>query len=198
MAIAEAFSDDEVLGLEIELPEDDEGDLDEAVPETGPVKVSHKKRYANYELEEMADALLREDANRELCRVCRDADSTDLPYGHETGHVEWQLQYDNEGDALLDEAGEALYVGFPELKCPKGHRWYKGEGPRRNINGKDAILFETHLYNRRRREIQVKEGVPDPAYTMDRWGKRPTTGLYNRTHPQGRKVNTKDQSETWR
>ena len=81
-------------------------------------------------------------------------------------------------------------VGFPEYKCDKGHRWYKGEGVRRNINGINPILFESHLYNRKRREIVVRDGVPDPAYTMDRWGKRTIHGIYNRAHPQGRKVNS--------
>lgn len=141
----------------------------------------------------MADALLREDANRELCRQCRDNDPDAIPYGHETGEVEWQIQKDPGGIPLLDDEGNALYVGFPELQCDKGHRWYKGEGPRRDIRGKNPILFETHLYNRKRREIHVKDGIPDPAFTMDRWGKRPTQGIYNRAHPQGRKINTPEQ-----
>jgi hypothetical protein len=168
-----------------------------------------KKRWSPAELEEITNKLLREDSNAELCRFCIEGHAkrrsiqnpnpakpgvTDfdgpLPYGHETGHIEWQIQKDKEGNILLDDAGDALYVAFPELICDKGHRWYKGEGPRRNINGRNPILFESHLYNRKRREIQVKDGVPDPAYTMDRWGKNPIQGLYNRAHPQGRKVNS--------
>lgn len=149
--------------------------------------------YTNKELEEWADQLLREDANRELCKTCKEEDPAALPYGQETGEVEWQIQKDRNGEPLVDDEGQTLYVGFPELRCEKGHRWYKGEGPRRDIRGPDPILFETHLYNRKRREIHVKDGIPDPAFTMDRWGKRPTQGIYNRAHPQGRKINTPEQ-----
>jgi hypothetical protein len=161
-----------------------------------------KQRWTNSELEEIANQILQEDKNAELCRRCTEQAKTErflvkeqdyLPYGKETGHIEWQIQKDEDGNVLVDDEGNALYIGFPELMCEKGHRWYKGEGPRRGLNGPNPILFETHLYNRKRREIQVKEGIPDPAYTMDRWGKRPTHGMYHRTHPQGRKVNTKEQ-----
>ncbi len=140
----------------------------------------NKRNWTPNELEFIADALLRENANAELCRQCLAKDKNTLPYGKETGHIEWQLQKDENGDALLNPAGEPIYVGFPELVCDKNHKWYKGEGPRRNINGQNPILFEAHIYNRKRREIYPVEGVPDPAYTMDRWGKRPITGLYNR------------------
>lgn len=151
-------------------------------------------KMTNKEKEEWADTLLREDANRELCRQCRDADPDSLPYGEETGEIEWQIQKDKEtGDPLFDEEGNTLYVAFPELICTQGHHWYKGEGPRRDIRGRNPILFESHLYNRKRREIHVKDGIPDPAFTMDRWGKRPTTGIYNRSHPSGRKINTPEQ-----
>jgi hypothetical protein len=153
----------------------------------------HKIKWTGSELELIADTMLREDSNAELCRVCRDKDPNSLPYGKETGHIEWQIQKDKDGNVLLDSEDNALYVAFPELRCPKGHRWYKGEGPRRNINGVNPILFETHIYNRKRREIYVKEGIPDPAYTMDRWGKRPTPGQYYRTHPLGRKTNSQEQ-----
>lgn len=154
-----------------------------------------KRDWTGSELEFIADQLLREDSNAELCRTCWLEDPESLPYGKDTGHTEWALQKDENGDAILNEHGEAVYVGFPELTCSHGHRWFKGEGPRRNINGKNPILFESHIYNRKRREIYPVEGVPDPAYTMDRWGKRPTTGIYNRTHPEGRKTNTREQRE---
>jgi hypothetical protein len=234
-----AVEDEEIVeGYEHPEEEDDAGDLpEEPVPrwrkspcpkhEGGhePVLDQRKGTYicaycaktkwTGSELEAIADVMLREDSNAELCRVCveeakkfsaepytgplvihsakPEKKPEAIPYGTETGHIEWQIQKDKEGNILLDDEDNALYVGFPELKCAKGHRWYKGEGPRRNINGVNPILFETHLYNRKRREIQVKEGVPDPAYTMDRWNKRPTQGMYYRTHPQGRKVNTPDQ-----
>lgn len=54
-------------------------------------------------------------------------------------------------------------------------------GKPRGIKGKDPILFEEHLRSRRRREIYVTAGIPDPSIE---------SGLYNRSHPQGRKVNS--------
>lgn len=51
-----------------------------------------------------------------------------------------------------------------------------------------SILFEEHLYNRRRREILCEQGYPDEALTgtLSRDGQM----IFNRTHPQGRKVNS--------
>lgn len=184
--IGDTFDED----VELEIENDD--DVDESIVDTTHEYDSSKK-YTGKQLEELADALLREDANRELCRACREKDADALVYGDETGQIEWKLRTDKEGNAMLDENDDVQYVAFPELKCAKGHRWYLGEGPRRNINGKDPILFEPHLYNRKRREIHVKDGVPDPAFTMDRWGKRPTQGMYYRVHPLGRKQNTNEQ-----
>lgn len=57
-------------------------------------------------------------------------------------------------------------------------------GKERGIGGEDPILFEDHLYQRRRREIQCASGTPDPEIVA---------GLYNRQHPQGRKVNSPEQ-----
>lgn len=57
-------------------------------------------------------------------------------------------------------------------------------GKERGIGGHDPILFEDHLYQRRRREIQCASGTPDPEIVA---------GLYNRQHPQGRKVNSPEQ-----
>lgn len=51
---------------------------------------------------------------------------------------------------------------------------------RRGVGGENPILFESHLYARKRREIMVNSGTPDPSIVQ---------GCYNRTHPQGRKVN---------
>lgn len=172
---------------------DEPEELSEDIEDDGPAAFNAKSKYSKLELEEWADKLLREDANRELCRTCKEKDPEALPYGDETGHVEWKPQYDKEGDDILDEEGNLLYIEFPELQCELGHRWYKGEGPRRDIRGQNPILFEPHLYNRRRRELLASEGVVDPAYTMDRWGKRPTHGLYMRSHPLGRKTNTPEQ-----
>ena len=173
------------LELDIDIELEDEEDEE---PTFDP-----DQKYSKLELEEWADSLLREDANRELCRKCKEAHPESLPYGQETGEIEWKIQLGKDDLPLFDDEGNTLYVGFPELQCDKGHRWYKGEGPRRDIRGRNPILFESHLYNRKRREIHVESGCPDPAFTMDRWGKRPTTGIYNRSHPAGRKINSPEQ-----
>lgn len=57
-------------------------------------------------------------------------------------------------------------------------------GKERGIGGKDPILFEEHFYMRRRREIYTESGTPDPGLVI---------GMYHRTHPQGRKVNSEEQ-----
>lgn len=49
------------------------------------------------------------------------------------------------------------------------------------IHFENPILFQEHLRTRYKREIYNKEGVPDPSIEA---------GIYNRTHPQGRKVNS--------
>lgn len=173
----------------------DESVLDEDVDtlheDEGAAEFDPDKRYSSEEMVEFADQILRDDSNRELCRKCKETDPDSLPYGEETGQIESVAQYED-GTPLLDEEGNQLYLDFPELQCDKGHRWFKGEGPRRDIRGPNPILFESHLYNRRRREIYVEAGTPDPAFTMDRFG-RPIQGIYNRSHPDGRKINTKSQ-----
>jgi hypothetical protein len=130
-----------------------------------------------WQLEQIANNFLREDSKREMCRKCGSP-------GSETGTIESQPQEDDEGHPTLDKEGNVLYVDFPELECDKGHRWYKGEGKARGIDGKDPILFENHLQDRKRREIYTSIGTPDPSIQQ---------GMYNRTHPQGRKVNSKEQ-----
>ncbi len=57
-------------------------------------------------------------------------------------------------------------------------------GKERGIGGEDPILFEEHLYSRRRREILNENGVPEPNLV---------SGMYNRSHPEGRKVNSEEQ-----
>lgn len=56
-------------------------------------------------------------------------------------------------------------------------------GKERGIGGDKPILFEEHIHQRRRREILNENGVPDPALGR---------GLYFRTHPEGRKVNSEE------
>lgn len=179
--------------LELEEYEDtDEVEVneDDLLEEENALVWDPNRTYSKRELEELADQMLKDDANREVCRRCKE-DGDPLSYGEETGIVESVPQY-VEGEPFLDEEDQQLYLDFPELECKRGHKWYKGEGPRRDIRGKDPILFESHLYQRKRREIYVAAGTPDPAYTMDRFGK-PTKGSYNRVHPDGRKVNSKEQ-----
>jgi hypothetical protein len=54
-------------------------------------------------------------------------------------------------------------------------------GKERGIGGEDPILFEEHLYARKRREIYPESGTPDPSLV---------SGIYYRSHPEGRKINS--------
>lgn len=60
----------------------------------------------------------------------------------------------------------------------------KCEGKQRGIKGENPILFEDHYIDRRRREVYNSTGAPDPEIV---------SGLYNRTHPKGRKTSTPEQ-----
>ena len=51
------------------------------------------------------------------------------------------------------------------------------------LKGENPILFKEHLDTRYRREIYNIRGIPDPSIQQ---------GIYWRTHPQGRKVNTEE------
>lgn len=73
-----------------------------------------------------------------------------------------------------------------------------------NPDVETGILFEEHLYNRKKREVYVKSqdsnGIVDPTLTAaiagrDERGRIRGDGqtMYNRTHPQGRKVNSEEQ-----
>jgi hypothetical protein len=57
-------------------------------------------------------------------------------------------------------------------------------GKERGIKGKDPILFDEHIYQRQRREILNENGIPEPGLVQ---------GIYNRVHPEGRKVNSEEQ-----
>lgn len=162
-----AYTDEEEVDEDIDY-------IDEEEPE---LTYEEGKTYSKWELEQLADQFLRADTRRELCRACGE-------YGEETGEIESQPQFDESGKALVDEEGSQLYVNFPELQCENGHRWYKGEGKARGNKGRHPILFEEHLKNRMRREIYTSLGHPEPDIV---------SGLFNRTHPQGRKVNSEEQ-----
>lgn len=128
-------------------------------------------KYSPSHLDAVADAILREDARAELCRECGKK-------GDPTGESKLMEQ------AAQDEAGNILILEFSELKCEGDHAWFEGEGRIKGIGGDNPILFEEHIYSRRRREIYTAVGMPDPSIVQ---------GLYNRTHPQGRKVNSPEQ-----
>lgn len=132
----------------------------------------------------MADELLRADAKRELCRTCLEEGDDDEPYGQETGAVDTRPLREKDGSLKVDEEGNVILGDFPEFACDRGHTWFLGEGKDRGIQGNNAILFEEHLQTRRKREIYTQIGTPDPSIVA---------GIYNRTHPQGRKVNSPEQ-----
>lgn len=129
------------------------------------------KKYSKLELEEIADQILRDDSKTEICRSCGEL-------GKPSG-----VKESREQDAI-DEAGNQLVLDFSEHICKNGHKWFDGEGKARGIGGDNPILFEEHIYSRKRREIYCKAGLPDPNIVQ---------GIYNRPHPQGRKVNSKAQ-----
>jgi hypothetical protein len=136
-----------------------------------------KKNYKASELEEFADSLLREDSRTEVCRECDEGGVSGVR-GEETGEQAVLAQ------TAEDESGTQLVLYFPEYACKNGHRWYKGEGKVRGIDGDNPILFEEHFQSRKRREIYTTVGTPDPSIVA---------GIYNRVHPQGRKVNSEEQ-----
>lgn len=131
------------------------------------------KKYTNRQKELMADAWLREDARSEMCRICGGR-------GEETGKVKEMAE------GITDDAGNELKLKFPEYACETGHAWFQGEGEARGIGGDNPILFEEHLHSRKRREIFPANGTPDPSIVA---------GIYNRIHPQGRKVNSAEQRQ---
>jgi hypothetical protein len=129
------------------------------------------KRYSPSDLDAIATQMLRDDAASELCRECGESG---LPTGNTQTVVE----------PVKDGEGHPLVVDFAELVCTGGHTWYEGEGRRKSVNGENPILFDEHLQSRKRREIYTTGGVPDPGIV---------SGIYNRTHPKGRKVNSEEQ-----
>lgn len=133
-----------------------------------PTEFEEGREYTNAELASIADAMLREDQHREMCRECGEQ-------GEETGDTQIMEQ------EPTDVEGTPLVLEFAQLRCSNGHEWATGEGKAKGIGGKNPILFEEHLQQRRRREIYTTIGTPDPSIVA---------GIYNRTHPQGRKVNS--------
>lgn len=139
-----------------------------------PDEIVPGEKYSKAQLGQMADNLLKDDARTEMCRQCESR-------GQQTGAIQLEEQNDEAGNPITDEEGNPLVLEFAQLECDKGHTWWQGEGFVRGIGGENPILFEEHLQSRRRREIYVNVGIPDPSIVQ---------GIYNRSHPGGRKVNS--------
>lgn len=136
-------------------------------------EIDPKKTYTATELAAITDAILRENAKTEMCPECGQA-------GEATGFTK------SVEEGIQDESGNKLALAFEEFLCDKGHSWFAGEGKERGIGGDNPILFEEHFQSRKRREIYTAQGTPDPSIV---------SGMYNRVHPQGRKVNSKEQRQ---
>lgn len=134
-------------------------------------EIDPNKQYTPSQLDAIATAWLREDSKQEMCPDCGER-------GKATGFTK-TIQED-----IPDEEGNELALSFEEFLCDNGHNWFSGEGKARGVGGKDPILFEEHFQSRKRREIYTAQGTPDPSIV---------SGMYNRTHPQGRKVNSIEQ-----
>lgn len=140
--------------------------------EEEPIEYVDGDEYTNAQLEQLANQLLREHAKSEVCRDC--------------GSQGAEQAVEAKRQAVCNTSGQPLVLGFKRYVCTKGHVWYQGEGQERGIGGQDPILFEEHFQSRRKREIYTSIGTPDPEIVQ---------GLYNRTHPQGRKVNSPEQRQ---
>ncbi len=140
-------------------------------PEPVDTDIKEGKKYTKTELNLIADEILRQDAKAELCRTCEER-------GEGTGEKKVMKQ------EASDEEGHQLVLEFAQMECPNGHVWYQGEGKARTIGGDNPILFEEHIQSRRKREIYTTIGTPDSNIV---------SGIYNRSHPQGRKINSKEQ-----
>jgi hypothetical protein len=135
------------------------------------------QQYTERELELMADAMLKADSKQEMCRKCG-------CQGFTTGVQNVGVQHGTTEEGVIVDIGLALV--FPELECKNGHTWFQGEGKDKGFKGKNPVLLEEHLIARKRREIMCENGTPDPNIVA---------GLYNRTHPDGRRVNSKESRE---
>lgn len=141
--------------------------------ETPYIEFDPNAKYSAKDLETLADQYLREDSRSEMCKECGKK-------GSEVG----ESQSVQEG--AVDAEGNTLVVDWPEYECENGHSWFKGEGDMRGIGGDNPILFKEHFDSRKRREIYNQLGTPDPSIV---------SGIYNRVHPQGRKVNSDEQRQ---
>lgn len=134
-------------------------------------EIDPNKTYTPSQLDAIASAILREDSKAEMCPTCGER-------GQETGFSK------SIEEGIEDGSGNELTLSFEEYLCNNGHTWYSGEGKERGIGGDNPILFEEHFQSRKRREIYTAQGTPDPSIV---------SGMYNRVHPNGRKVNSEEQ-----
>lgn len=134
-------------------------------------EIDPDKKYTSRELDAIASAILREDTKTEMCPECGKRGS---------------LTGDSESipEIIQDGSGNELVLKFDEYTCENEHHWFPGEGKERGIQGENPILFEEHFQSRKRREIYTSTGVPDPSIV---------SGIYNRSHPNGRKINSPEQ-----
>lgn len=65
---------------------------------------------------------------------------------------------------------------------------------RENPSEDNPILFQEHIEPRWRKEVKVESGTPDRAITNSLSSDGQT--MFNRQHPQGRKVNSEQQRKT--
>lgn len=99
------------------------------------------------------------------------------------------LGKDNPEDNLVIEENEHYTPGQLDLMADEILRAHAKSidpetGKPNGIKGNAPVLFEEHLYARKRREIYNQNGTPDPSINE---------GMFWRTHPQGRKVNNETQ-----
>lgn len=134
-------------------------------------EIDPNKQYTIGELDAIASAILREDVKSEMCPDCGER-------GEATGESK------SVAEDIADKSGNELVLKFDEYQCSNEHHWFPGEGKERGIQGDNPILFEEHFQSRKRREIYTAQGTPDPSIV---------SGMYNRVHPQGRKVNSEEQ-----
>lgn len=77
-------------------------------------------------------------------------------------------------DAAINYTADQLLLQAERILCEDD----------RGIGEYPAILRKSHIENRKRREIYVNSGTPDPSVVQ---------GIYNRTHPQGRKYKSPEE-----
>lgn len=97
-------------------------------------------------------------------------------------------------ESYTDKQLEAYADAF--LKKDKAE--VDGESNTQKWQKEYGILFDDHLASRKRREILTALGTPDPAFTgSTQESSAKTSGdgqaMFFRSHPEGRKVNSKEQ-----